>query len=73
MNRGAFALAPALVVLTTALADARVPQPAAKSWAGLDAPAASSTPRDIVVLRAPAQGKVRLAGGSFIMGSTPPE
>ncbi len=40
-------------------------------WTGLDAPAASATALGVRALRIPPERRVRIAGGTFAMGSTP--
>jgi sulfatase modifying factor 1 len=42
-------------------------------WLGLDAPRNRAPASGIVALRAPVEGRVRIAGGTFNMGSTPTE
>ena len=39
-------------------------------WVGLDAPATSAPPRDVVVLKQAPRGRVRIPGGTFVMGSS---
>ncbi|MDB4941502.1 MAG: hypothetical protein JWP97_1036 [Labilithrix sp.] len=52
---------------------ARAPQRIPSFWLGLDPPAARASAGAIVVLRPPLERRVRIPGGSFVMGSTPSE
>ncbi|MBX3228199.1 MAG: SUMF1/EgtB/PvdO family nonheme iron enzyme [Labilithrix sp.] len=52
---------------------ARRPQKLAPFWAGLPAAELSAPAQGVVALRVPRQGRVRIAGGRFVMGSTPQE
>jgi formylglycine-generating enzyme required for sulfatase activity len=60
---------PSLLLLA---GDVRAGQPARadRFWAGLDAPRDAAAARGVIVLRVAPAGRVRIPGGSFIMGST---
>lgn len=54
-------------------ASARKPPKAEAWWAGLDRARDVGEARGVTSLRAPAEGRVRVPGGRFLMGSTPAE
>ncbi|MGA7121410.1 MAG: SUMF1/EgtB/PvdO family nonheme iron enzyme [Polyangiaceae bacterium] len=66
-------VAPAAVcaVLAPLDASAHRPQRPEAWWAGLDATSTSVFADGVHVLRAPPQGRVRIPGGTFTMGSSP--
>jgi formylglycine-generating enzyme required for sulfatase activity len=70
--RGAlvFALAAGLVSTTS---HARRPARAADFWAGLDQARERALAGGVLALRPPLGGRVRVAAGSFVMGSSPDE
>jgi len=61
----------ALTLLTTT-ADARPPK-AEQWWKGLDRARQDAPARGVQVVRAAPEGRVRIPGGTFVMGSTPDE
>lgn len=71
MIRHALALTTVTALLaSTRLADAYSPSSPAPWWLGLDV-ARSAPAAGVVALRTPAKGRVRIAGTTFMMGSTP--
>src|SRR6476469_6099799 len=40
-------------------------------WSGLDAPTPAAPARGVHALRAPVEGRARIAGTTFVMGSSP--
>lgn len=54
----------------TGLEHAKPPPRIEPFWAGLGPPLASAPADGIVALRSPIEGRVRIAGGKFVMGST---
>jgi formylglycine-generating enzyme required for sulfatase activity len=70
--RRALLLAPLLVVLATS-SDARATDPLEKWWSGLDATSTVADAHGVLLLRAPIESRVRLPGGTFVMGSSPAE
>jgi formylglycine-generating enzyme required for sulfatase activity len=63
---------PLLVVLATT-SDARATDPLEKWWNGLDAQSTSPEARGVILLRAPVESRIRLPGGTFVMGASPAE
>jgi formylglycine-generating enzyme len=64
------ALASLLLVLA-ASSDAKAYDPLEKWWVGLDAASSSPDARGVLLLRTPVESRVRLPGGTFVMGSSP--
>jgi formylglycine-generating enzyme required for sulfatase activity len=61
----------AAVLLVSSQASAHRPQPAEAWWGGLDEAATQTPAQGVHLLRATPHGRVRVAGGTFVMGSTP--
>src|SRR5579884_1533450 len=60
----------AALVFFSSPASAHRPQPAQAWWAGLDEAAPRAPAEGVHVLRAVPRGRVRVTGGTFVMGST---
>jgi sulfatase modifying factor 1 len=60
-----------ILLLTSPDAGAHRPPTADAWWVALGSPAAEATARGVQVLRPDATGRVRIPGGSFVMGATP--
>lgn len=76
MKKTAVTFALAISIAFAHLADARTPKSGQTWWQALDSANAGSTEKSahgVIVLRAPASGRVRIAGGTFLMGSTATE
>jgi sulfatase modifying factor 1 len=58
-------------LFTSATGHAGRPPPAAGYWAGLDPAAERAPARGVLALRPAIGGRVRVEGGSFVMGSSP--
>ena len=58
-------------LLVASPANAHRPQGADAWWAGLDAATTHAPAEGVQVLRRSPRGRVRIAGGTFVMGSTP--
>ena len=61
----------ALVLLLTADARARRPSPAEAFWGGLGPAATEAPAHGVAVLAQAGRGRVRVPGGTFVMGATP--
>jgi formylglycine-generating enzyme required for sulfatase activity len=64
-------LAACAVSLSPHEADAHRPPAAARWWEGLSPATASAQADGVQLLKSPPAGRVRIAGGTFVMGSTP--
>lgn len=76
MKKAVVTFALAITSAFTHLADAHTPRSGQDWWQALDSANAGSTvgaARGVIVLRAPASGRVRIPGGTFLMGSTASE
>jgi formylglycine-generating enzyme required for sulfatase activity len=72
VRSGAFGAVGVLaLVLTSATGHAGRPSPAEGFWSGLDRATERAPADGIVALRPPLGGRIRIEGGSFVMGSTP--
>jgi formylglycine-generating enzyme required for sulfatase activity len=60
-------------ICVTAAGWAHRPPPDEDWWRGLDEPATAAATRATVVLRARIRGRVRISGGTFVMGASPAE